>query len=213
MNTKQSPPLVVAGLPRCGSSLVMSMLAAGGLDCVGAPPGYEDSSIVHGRPIDPQIYWGLGGWAIKVLDPHRNRLPTPSYQRDPHVVIWLDRNPIEQVKSQVKFARAAGLIHRQSSNDELKKMFRRARGLAVTDRHACMVALRGARMLQVRFESLVLTPRIEAERIARFVAQHLGRNLDVAAMDARVIRRNPACADSLQIELDAVRAVEGPEGN
>jgi hypothetical protein len=37
-----APVIVVAGLGRCGTSLVMQMLAAAGLPCVGSFPDFED---------------------------------------------------------------------------------------------------------------------------------------------------------------------------
>ena len=40
-NPKDRPCIIVSGLGRCGSSLVMQMLHAGGVECLGAPPAFE----------------------------------------------------------------------------------------------------------------------------------------------------------------------------
>ena len=44
------PALLVAGLGRCGTSLMMQMLAAAGLPCVGEFPAYEVPELNHRKP-------------------------------------------------------------------------------------------------------------------------------------------------------------------
>lgn len=207
MNPNQRPPvIVVAGLGRCGSSMTMAMLAAGGVPCVGTAPDYEDPAFHRFRRIAAQLYFQARGHAVKILDPHKNLLPVPAYPGQGHVVIWLDRNPTEQAKSQIKLALSTGILkdYHVASEDRVKLLRRNWRAQLQRDRQACSHALRGATILQVRFESVLLTPRIEAERIARFVGPYLGLDLDIAAMDAVVRRRSPECAGDLAIEQDLV---------
>src|SRR3990167_11411680 len=94
---KREPIVIVAGMGRCGTSLVMAMLeAAGGAGApaLGArPPGYELIALreaLHHRP-RPDYAWcaAAAGGAGKVIEPHR--YPVPPAAVWPCRVIWLER--------------------------------------------------------------------------------------------------------------------------
>ena len=88
------PITVVAGFGRCGSSLVMQMLAAGGMRTpYSSFPSYE---IPHGIKV---LMGELYGGAVKILDPHVHQPPKGHVYR----FIWLDRDPVQQAKSMAKF--------------------------------------------------------------------------------------------------------------
>jgi len=89
--------IVVCGLGRCGSSLMMQMLHAGGLTCTGEAPPYEhpNGAMNHfnARWLTQQT-----DKATKVLLPHHVKFLPANYY-----FIWLERNPLEQAKSTFKF--------------------------------------------------------------------------------------------------------------
>src|SRR5690348_16747758 len=91
--------LLICGLGRCGTSLVMQMLDMGGFPVVGKYPAYEpqqaSSLVITQNYIDEHR-----GKAIKLLDPMRASF-VPQNVR----VIYLMRNLKEQARSQLKTAK------------------------------------------------------------------------------------------------------------
>jgi hypothetical protein len=93
--------LLVSGLTRCGTSLLMQMLSAGGFPIVGGHmgwPAFEHDVNVGGKPL-PR---GTVG-ALKWLDPHRERPPKAQLS------VYLQRDKAEQSRSIGKFLRAIGV--------------------------------------------------------------------------------------------------------
>lgn len=189
------PVILVAGLGRCGTTMVMNMLAAAGVPCVGPAPAYEVDEVNH-RP--PSYDWlrAQQGKALKLLNPHCSA-PLPPC---PSVVIWLDRDRIEQARSHAKFvhlvagAPAADRRHVRA----MAKGLERDRGLA-------LLALPGRRTLRLSFEELLDDPRNAAHRLHAFLYPDFGA-LDVSAMAAVVRRRSPKCAADLSIEIEMLEA-------
>lgn len=186
-----APVVIVAGLGRCGSSLTMQMLAAGGLRCAGAYPDFEDERTLSGQSAD---WWrGLAGSAVKVLTPHHVFVPIEV----PKVVIWLDRDLDHQASSQIKMLELTASLH--SLNRSQRRAWRN--GLE-KDRAAALHAVKASKprsMLRLSFERLLADPRAAAD----LMSDHLlpvGLSLDVAAAAAQVLPRGPACAPGLEIE-------------
>jgi hypothetical protein len=178
---------IVAGFGRCGSSLVMQMLAAGGMPTPGSEyPSYE---IPKGRAVNPEAWAAMGG-AVKILDPHINRPPAGL----PYRWIWIDRNPVEQAKSMVKFMVACG-----AAVDPAKESIAVSKLAAsfMRDRSRANGVMReySHRILKLRFEDILADPVGAANQIAVFcfVTQEKGKMLDEAAMVKAVIPRHPDC--------------------
>lgn len=175
--------IIVSGFGRCGSSMTMQMLHAGGIECLGEWPSFE-----HEKAMDLDMEWlrAQEGKALKVLDPQRNSLPRgPEYK-----VIWLDRNTRQQAMSAINLLRlttgvdVGGAVNIKNLMRSYKK-----------DRPLAIAALRrtGAAILAMRFEDLLARPQEEARRIAVF----LGLNMDAQAMAGVVIPRGPECRPDL----------------
>jgi hypothetical protein len=90
--------IAVGGLARCGTTLMMHMLHAGGIPCMGSKPDFEVDEF-NNRPVKAAFLERHSGHAFKLLDPHRT--PLPHGFRG--VLVWLDRDPAQQAKSQAKF--------------------------------------------------------------------------------------------------------------
>lgn len=181
----------VTGSTRCGTSLVMGMLHAGGV------PAYADNFVsyetskVLGLPRHAEWLVLCEGKAVKLVEPlYLMPLPRRSWR-----FILMRRDPMEQAKSQIKFIRMLGTpiaddaptlgVLAASLKADLPKMRRQLGKLGP--------------MIEVAFEDVLADPLGSARRIEAF----LGVPLDTDAMAARVIPRSPACAPGLDIEIAA----------
>lgn len=176
----------VAGFGRCGSTMLMTMLDAGGVPPVygSAPGSYEIG--------DPEVLCAvppgqLEGHAVKLLDLFRHDgLPVFS----PWRFIWLDRNGAEQGRSVVKFMTWAGI----PVGDELAPEF--TAGFA-RDRPEVLGYLRSrGDVLVLEYERILVNPTKAAKQIARFVEMPF----DVQAAAAVVHRRAPQCRPDMAVE-------------
>jgi hypothetical protein len=190
------PVLVVAGLGRCGSSLTMQMLQAGGMPCVGTFPDLEVEETNH-RDLD--IHWlaSFPGHAIKVLDPHISRLPREAKAR----VIWLDRDFREQAQSQAKMATA--FLRQPWPRASVLRDW--AGGLR-EERRLAMNALRGRDILCLSYERLIRRPRETAWEIVAFCSPMWLLKAD--AMAAAVRKDDPRCSPDLAMECALVAEAE-----
>lgn len=98
-----SDPVIVSGLGRCGTSMVMEMLEAGEYPVAGHPPYYEQPIHVHGMLEGAAghrlVYDPPEGQAVKILAGSLDRLDlTRSFR-----FIWMTRDPVAQKASQAKF--------------------------------------------------------------------------------------------------------------
>lgn len=191
--------IIVAGLGRCGTSLVMRMLDVAGITTIGDRPDWECMATQMRLEDDPEG-WALAvqGRAIKLLDAHRHTLP----QLGEFDLIWLYRDEREQAKS--------GLKLMASMFSTIKPDRTQTRAWAAGLRRDTPRAIRsiedaGApRILSLRFEHILGDPFMSAHSICR----HLG--IDTARareMASQVIPRGPECLPYM-LELNLVR--EGP---
>lgn len=186
--------IIVAGLARCGTSLTMQMLQAGGVPCLGEYPSFE-----HPCAASPAIdYLWLAaqrGRAVKLLDPHRGACSLRTIYA---TVIWLDRDPVQQAKSQIKLCNAifpemgawrTPVKVISSSLIEERPQALAAAGFGV---HS---------WLTLPFENLIEKPMESAQQIQRHLAAD-GIDFDWQ-MAWRVVRARPTtCLDGLlEVEL------------
>lgn len=167
----------VSGLGRCGSSMVMQMLRAGGMETTGDAVAtlWEDS-----RAAD---FSGATGWlkecdgkAIKILNPWRVKPP----KRKDWRWIWIDREmEEEQIKSQHKVAKAMGR--------------KRARGSIASWRRKSLerIAKAGGPVMFMTYESILAAPHLAAVRLGDWCGIDESRFQDMSAV---VWQRSPKCA-------------------
>jgi hypothetical protein len=167
-------PIVIAGLPRCGSSLTMQMLDAAGVPVVGKFPAYEPD-VIEGQ-ITPEFLEAHPNAAFKFLDPHLKLLPVgPKYR-----FIFLTRSRRQQALSQLKMLRLMGMMqgsvtdvqmttHEESLANEERK------GLDMLRQHEGIVIL-------VRFEDIIARTESAVFRIA-----------DLLRLDGAAQERMRAC--------------------
>lgn len=120
MNDSPHPPLaatiVVSGLPRSGTSLVMAMLAAGGVAAhtdgqrpadADNPNGYWELEAVKHLATDPSWLAAAAGRAVKIVVPLVRQLPADPRRR--FAVILLERDLDEVLASQAAMLERKGL--------------------------------------------------------------------------------------------------------
>ena len=186
----EMPPLeesliVVTGLPRSGTSMLMQMLAAGGMDVLSDgvrvadednPRGYLEFEPVKNLLKDSQWLFEGRGKVIKILVPVLAALPPDLDCR----VILIERDLGEVLDSQQRM-----LVRRNqllAATPERRRMLREEY-VRTLDRVKEMLRRRPATQLLVIEHSSVMTdPLIAAEKVNRF----LGGGLDVAKMAAAI---------------------------
>lgn len=176
------PVIVVAGLGRCGTTVVMNMLHAAGLPCLGSPPAFEDATRLA-RP----------GEVAKWVGP--DVTPMPFRAGTPTLAIWLDRDPLEQARSQCKMVTMLGARLLPGAVEVLAKALPGYRA----------VALRSIPLPRIvtTFEAVITRPRDVALFIENFLRPSTGP-LDIDAMASVVVPRTTACQPGLDIEMALV---------
>jgi len=126
---KKAPIVVVSGLPRSGTSMMMKMLSAGGLEIVtdeiraadeDNPEGYFEFEPVK-QLAEGQRHWleDAGGKLIKVISALLEHLP-PDHE---YKVVFMERDIHEILASQRKMLRRRGEVSK-ASDDEMEGQFR-----------------------------------------------------------------------------------------
>ncbi len=179
------PVVVVSGLPRSGTSMMMSMLAAGGValleDQVRAPDvdnpkGYhelEKTKQLHEQP-DKSWLVSAQGKALKVISELLKELPDSYYYK----VIFMDRDLREVVASQNKMLRRKGEDPGKSPDDQVVAVFEK--NLRLTRRW--LENRPNFEVLELAYGSVVNDTESAVARVNAF----LGGGLQVGAMCAVV---------------------------
>lgn len=183
--TQAAPTVIVAGLGRCGTSMVMQMLATGGIATVGTFPDFEDMDTDRQRGLNPGAWLArCAGRAVKVLDPQR--VPPPAGRS--YRTIWLTRDPEQQGRSQIKLidANPSRAMRKAMAQSIRRDEPRARRALAAAD-------LSGWPMLRLTFEGILGDPFAAATAIV----EHIGaEQFDEGAawrMATAVMPRGPHC--------------------
>lgn len=181
--------IIVCGLGRCGTSMMMRMLHCGGVVpyCPVHKLGNSYETIAATRlPENWKWLENARGMAVKVLDPHRFRLPAHL----PYDVILMRRNERQQAKSQVKFMIGTG--HTVQSNRHSVRVLAKSNVMDMGRIVEMFEGYEDARVLRVSFEDVLNDPAKEAVR----VALHLGMDdpgTRAAHMAFQVHERDAGC--------------------
>lgn len=185
-----APPLsesivIASGLPRSGTSMIMQMLAAGGLDVVtdnertadeDNPRGYLEDERVKNLAADNRWLAEAKGKALKVVAPLLTSLaPGLTYSV---ILIERDLNEVLDSQAQMLVRRSEDLPDTPERRDLLKRAF--ASAIAVGK--AALARRPGARLLVLQRNDVLRDPNSAAARINAF----LGGTLDEVKMAAVV---------------------------
>jgi tetratricopeptide (TPR) repeat protein len=177
--------IVVTGLPRSGTSLLMQMLAAGGIGVLSDelraadednPRGYFEFQPVKRLLKDSKWLFGSRGKAIKIVAPLLAALPPGLACR----VILCERDLDEVLDSQERM-----LLRRnptQATPPERRRMLKEEYVRMLARVEAMLAQRPGTQLLVIKHSAAISDPVVTAERISSF----LGGGLDVAKMAAAV---------------------------
>lgn len=199
------PAVAVCGFPRSGSTMMMTMLHAGGI-----PPADGTDTVGYELPdIDglTQLTAGqVDQRAVKLLDTPLYAPILETLPDTPWSFIWMDRNPVDQTLSQLKFLEATGqldhLPNLKTDPDGFEyawnRMATRLHQSLTRDRpHILGLLRRTGPTLVIPYERALAQPA----KTARLVARHLPwADLNRPAAAAVVHHRTGVCRDDLSVE-------------
>lgn len=181
LNGTDTPLIVVSGLPRSGTSLMMQMLTAGGIPLVtdeqraadeSNPKGYFEDERVKKLATDKERAWlrESTGQAVKIVAPLLGFIPPDIPQK----VIFMQRDPVEIIASQRKMLERDGKLGAASEDEALARVF--AAQLAGVNQ--LVTTREKIELLPVNYTDAVNDPVATARRVADF----LGGGLDATTM-------------------------------
>jgi LPS sulfotransferase NodH len=174
---------IVSGLPRSGTSLMMQMLAAGGMPVLSDgqraadsdnPRGYLEWERIKQLPQDPGCIAEAEGKVVKVIS--RLLLSLPSGHK--YRVIFLQRPLPEVLASQDQMLRRRGTYKEGTDAGAIAAAFEKH----LREVYAWLESGRDVKSLRVAYHEILSDPR----RIAQQVTDFLGINLNLEAMAAQV---------------------------
>jgi hypothetical protein len=173
---------IVSGLPRSGTSLMMQMLAAGGMTLltdherkpdVDNPRGYCEWEPIKSLPKNPDLIDQAESKVVKVITQLLLSLPRGREYK----VIFMERPLPEVLASQDEMLKRRG-INKLADHSALSGAFRDH----MKDVAQWLENREDIPVCRVGYRKLVQTPREAASNVREF----LGLNLDIEAMAAQV---------------------------
>ncbi|MEM1097376.1 MAG: sulfotransferase family protein [Planctomycetota bacterium] len=184
------PILVVSGPPRSGTSLMMQILEAAGVELLcddvrtpdpSNPRGYYELEAVKALARDASFLEAASGKAVKIIHALLPRLPQ-GYQ---YAVLMMERDLDEVLASQEKMrSRLVGpeAATPSVSKDALRSVFEKQIAAA----HHWAEASPGVELLRVPHRALITKPEAATQEIARFLEIAGWSSLDPQAMSDAV---------------------------
>lgn len=192
------PVIVVSGLPRSGTSMLMRMLAEGGLPIVADtsraaddsnPLGYFEDSRVERLNTDPDTRWlaDARGRAIKIISFLLTYLPATLNYR----VIFVHRDLSEVVASQ------DAMLARRGQEADPAKTVEVARAWEEHLRKVKAFLARNPHfeVLDVDYNAVIADAAPQAARVNRFLGGRLDERRMIAAVDQQLYRNRLAGQD------------------
>jgi hypothetical protein len=174
---------IVSGLPRSGTSLMMQMLAAGGLPILSDgerkadtdnPRGYMEWERIKQLPKDPSLIAEGEGKVVKVISQLLLSLPDGHEYR----VVFMQRPLPEVLKSQDEMLRRRGTFEANVDTSPIEEAFQRH--LIEVNRR--LSGKPNTQVLRVHYHRALREPKATAEAVSEF----LKVPLDIEAMTREV---------------------------
>ncbi len=167
---KYKPIIVVSGLPRAGTSLLMQMLYAGGMEIVtdrerppdeNNPRGYFEYEAVKNLARDNSFMVKAQGKAIKIISHLLVYLP----KHFTYHILFMRRNLDEIIISQNKMLKNLPGLKEESNADQIKRGFLQH----LQEIHFWLQKQNNIRFLYLDYSSIIGQPQTEAARIVDFL--------------------------------------------
>ena len=181
---------VVSGLPRSGTSMMMQMLGAGGIDVVtddvrkadeDNPRGYFE--LEHVKKLKENNDWlaGCRGKAVKVISLLLFDLPSSYHYK----IIFMQRNMFEVLASQKVMLKRRGEIGDGISDEEMAKKFEK-HIMQVED---WIAQQRNMEVLYVSYNEVIKNPLFYSETVNRFLGQDFNTKAMSEAVEKKLYRQ------------------------
>jgi hypothetical protein len=181
---------IVTGLPRSGTSLMMQMLQAGGLDLLtdgirnpdeDNPKGYFELERVKSLGKDSAWLTAAQGKAVKIISLLLFELPSTHRYR----ILFMTRNLDEVLTSQRDMLARRGVSDPGPDDASMRRHFETH--LAKIQRH--LDAAVNMETLYCNYNELVADPSSAVAKIADFLGGPLDRQRMIAAVDLSLYRK------------------------
>ena len=180
---------MVSGLPRSGTSMMMKMLAEGGLPVLtdeirraddDNPNGYFELEVVR-KLKEGNVEWlqEANGKVVKVISSLLEHLP----QQYPYRIIFMERDLKEVLASQKKMLTHRGEIPK-ADDMELEQQFRQH----LSTIRPWLVRQPNIEVLYVNYNALLSTPESFCEQIEEFLVSPLNRQKMLSVPTERLYR-------------------------
>ena len=182
--------VVVSGLPRSGTSMMMRMLAAGGIPAQtdarrsadeDNPHGYFEDERVKDLARDASWVSGAGGKSVKVISALLKHLPAGMRYK----IVFLRRDLGEVLASQSAMLARKGKGTDSAADSRLRASF--AKHLETLE--AELAARRDAEVVYVDYARVIADPAAEAAAINRFLGGVLDERAMAAAVEPQLYRQ------------------------
>ncbi len=186
---ERQPIILVSGLPRSGTSMMMQALSAGGVPVLtdsertadqDNPRGYFEFARVKAIEYDKSWLAQAPGRAVKMISALLRHLP-PEYE---YQIIFMRRELAEVLASQQAMLRRRGV---RSQGDEAKLAVLFESHLAHTA--SWLAQQPNMHVLYVDYHAVLADPRTELARVREFLRQELKLDAMVAAIDPSLHRQ------------------------
>jgi predicted AlkP superfamily phosphohydrolase/phosphomutase/tetratricopeptide (TPR) repeat protein len=192
LNDSEARPLiVVSGLPRSGTSLMMQMLEAGGIPIVtdqqrepdaSNPKGYYEDDRVKKLASNRERAWlrEAQGQAIKIVAPLLAFIPLTIPQK----IIFMDRESSEVIQSQRTMLKRDGKQGASSEDISLARVY--SSHLARVNQ--LLTTREQSELLPIRYQDAITDPLGTARKVADFLGLDIDPQVMATVVDAKLYR-------------------------
>ena len=188
--------VIVTGLPRSGTSMMMKMLEAGGIAVItdkqrqadeDNPNGYFELEQVKEIKRDRSWLDSSTGEAVKMVSMLLYNLPL---DRE-YSLIFMKRNLDEVIASQKVMLARKGEIP-SAEDEEMKQLFSKH----LTEIDAWLSEHNNFKTLYINYDEVVKLPQETAENIQKFLGRGLNIDNMIKSVDASLYRQRSTCLSS-----------------
>lgn len=191
LKPKPQAVVIVSGLPRSGTSMMMKMLEAGGLEILtdhirtpneDNPKGYYEFERVKKLP-DGDVAWlpEAQGRVVKIISALLKHLP-PTY---PYKVLFMRRRMSEILASQRQMLVRRGEASDKVADDEMTRLFEKH----LQDVFAWMAQQSNLTYLEIDYNAMLADPRPQVAQIQAFLGLALNTQAMLAVVDPELYRQ------------------------
>ncbi|HEY7330188.1 MAG TPA: sulfotransferase domain-containing protein [Gemmataceae bacterium] len=187
--------VIVSGLPRCGTSLMMQMLANGGMEVVADhirsadadnPRGYYEFERVKKIKHDASWLPEARGKAVKMVSQLLYDLPPSERYR----ILFMERDIDEMLDSQEKMLKRLG--RKAAPREEIKPAFKKH----LERLFQWLGQQRNMQTLRISYNDLLHHPQEQARRVREFLASKVDLERMIHSVDRSLYRNRKESSEN-----------------